>query len=378
MSQTVELAKALINLQSETPNDAGCQDLISKQLEAHGFIREQLDYGDTKNLWLRRGNSGPLFVFLGHTDVVPTGPLELWNSPPFEATIKGDLLYGRGSADMKSSIASMVTACQRFVAQQPDHKGSIAFLITSDEEGPATDGTVKVIEALTQRGDKVDWCLVGEPSSGQKLGDAIRVGRRGSLNGKLIINGIQGHVAYPHKAKNPIHHFAPALEQLTQEVWDNGNEFFPATSFQISNIKGGTGAENIIPGRLEVDFNFRYSTELTADDIKQRVEAILQKNNLNYDLSWRLSGAPFLTTEKTLINATQSALLEVMGAEAEASTAGGTSDGRFIAPYGIEVVELGPINESIHKINEHVLVKDIDLLADIYQGILGRLLGKKS
>lgn len=374
MSQTVELAKALINLQSETPNDAGCQDLISKQLESHGFIREQLDYGDTKNLWLRRGNSEPLFVFLGHTDVVPTGPVELWNSPPFEATIKDGLLYGRGSADMKSSIAAMITACQQFVEQQPDHKGSIAFLITSDEEGPATDGTVKVIEALTQRGDKVDWCLVGEPSSDQKLGDAIRVGRRGSLNGKLIVNGIQGHVAYPHKAENPIHRFAPALDQLVNETWDNGNEFFPATSFQISNIKGGAGAENIIPGNLEVDFNFRYSTELTADQIKQRVETILQKHNLNYDLSWRLSGAPFLTTEKTLINATQAALFNVMGAEAEASTAGGTSDGRFIAPYDIEVVELGPINESIHKINEHVLVKDIGLLADIYRVILQRLL----
>ena len=374
MSQTVELAKALINLQSETPNDAGCQDLISKQLESHGFIREQLDYGDTKNLWLRRGNSEPLFVFLGHTDVVPTGPVELWNSPPFEATIKDGLLYGRGSADMKSSIAAMITACQQFVEQQPDHKGSIAFLITSDEEGPATDGTVKVIEALTQRGDKVDWCLVGEPSSDQKLGDAIRVGRRGSLNGKLIVNGIQGHVAYPHKAENPIHRFAPALDQLVNETWDNGNEFFPATSFQISNIKGGAGAENIIPGNLEVDFNFRYSTELTADQIKQRVETILQKHNINYDLSWRLSGAPFLTTEKTLINATQAALFNVMGAEAEASTAGGTSDGRFIAPYDIEVVELGPINESIHKINEHVLVKDIGLLADIYRVILQRLL----
>ncbi len=374
MSQTVELAKALINRQSETPNDAGCQDLISKQLESHGFIREQLDYGDTKNLWLRRGNSGPLFVFLGHTDVVPTGPIEQWDTPPFDATIKDDLLFGRGSADMKSSIAAMVSACQRFVEQRPDHNGSIAFLITSDEEGPATDGTVKVIEALTQRGDKIDWCLVGEPSSGQKLGDAIRVGRRGSLNGKLIINGIQGHVAYPNKAENPIHSFAPALDQLVNETWDNGNEFFPATSFQISNIKGGAGAENIIPGTLEVDFNFRYSTELTADQIKQRVETILQKHNLNYNLNWRLSGAPFLTTEKTLINASQSALLEVMGAEAEASTAGGTSDGRFIAPYGIEVVELGPINATIHKINEHVRVKDIDLLTDIYQVILKKLL----
>ncbi len=374
MSKTVELAKALINLQSETPEDAGCQDLIFEQLQEHGFIREQLDFGDTKNLWLRRGESGPLFVFLGHTDVVPTGPLELWDSPPFEATIKDDLLYGRGSADMKSSIAAFITASQRFVKQHPEHKGSIALLITSDEEGPATDGTVKVIKALTQRGDKVDWCLVGEPSSGQKLGDAIRVGRRGSLNGKLIINGIQGHVAYPDKAENPIHRFAPALEQLVDETWDNGNQFFPATSFQISNIKGGAGAENIIPGSLEIDFNFRYSTELTADQIKERVEEILEKNSLNYNLSWRLSGAPFLTTEKTLINATQSALLKVMGEEAEASTAGGTSDGRFIAPYGIEVVELGPINASIHKVNEHVLVKDIDLLADVYQVILENLL----
>lgn len=374
MSKTVELAKSLINLQSETPEDAGCQELISEQLITQGFIREQLDFGDTKNLWLRRGDSGPLFVFLGHTDVVPTGPLELWDSPPFEATIKGDLLYGRGSADMKSSIAAFITASQRFVAQHPEHKGSIALLITSDEEGPATNGTVKVIEALTERGEKVDWCLVGEPSSGQKLGDAIRVGRRGSLNGKLIINGIQGHVAYPHKAENPIHRFAPALDELVNETWDEGNEFFPATSFQVSNIKGGAGAENIIPGSLEVDFNFRYSTELTADQIQERVEAILQKNDLNYNLSWRLSGAPFLTTEKTLINATQSALRKVLGEEAEASTAGGTSDGRFIAPYGIEVVELGPINASIHKVNEHVLVKDIDLLADVYQEILKNLL----
>jgi succinyl-diaminopimelate desuccinylase len=374
MSKTVELAKALINLQSETPEDAGCQELISEQLSEHGFIREQLDFGDTKNLWLRRGNSGPLFVFLGHTDVVPTGPLELWDSPPFEATVKGHLLYGRGSADMKSSIAAFITASQRFVKQYPEHKGSIALLITSDEEGPATNGTVKVIEALTQRGDKIDWCLVGEPSSDQKLGDAIRVGRRGSLNGKLIINGIQGHVAYPDKAENPIHRFAPVLKQLVSENWDNGNQFFPATSFQISNIKGGAGAENIIPGSLEVDFNFRYSTELTADQIKERAEAILQENNLNYNLNWRLSGAPFLTTKKTLINATQSALHKVLSKEAEASTAGGTSDGRFIAPYGIEVVELGPINASIHKVNEHVLVKDIDLLADVYQVILENLL----
>ena len=374
MTNSLKLTQELIRRESVTPEDAGCMDLIASRLEPLGFKAEWLNFGDTKNIWLRRGQAAPLFVFLGHTDVVPPGPLEDWSSPPFEPEIRGGVLYGRGAADMKSSIAAMVTALERFVTRLPDHKGSIAVLLTSDEEGAATDGVVKVVEALKARGERIDWCLIGEPSSFERLGDVIRVGRRGSLCGVLRVFGVQGHVAYPDKAENPIHRFAPALAELTAEVWDTGNEFFPPTRFQVSNIHSGTGAENVIPGRLEVLFNFRFSTALTEEDIKHRVHAILDRHGLKYELSWRLSGAPFLTPGAELIEATQRALEQVVGKRARPDTGGGTSDGRFIAPTGAQVVELGPLNGSIHKIDEHTPVVDIDTLSRVYEGVLVNLL----
>jgi succinyl-diaminopimelate desuccinylase len=374
MTNSLKLTQELIRRESVTPEDAGCMDLIASRLEPLGFKAEWLNFGDTKNIWLRRGQAAPLFVFLGHTDVVPPGPLEDWSSPPFEPEIRGGVLYGRGAADMKSSIAAMVTALERFVTRLPDHKGSIAVLLTSDEEGAATDGVVKVVEALKARGERIDWCLIGEPSSFERLGDVIRVGRRGSLCGVLRVFGVQGHVAYPDKAENPIHRFAPALAELTAEVWDTGNEFFPPTRFQVSNIHSGTGAENVIPGRLEVLFNFRFSTALTEEDIKHRVRAILDRHGLKYELSWRLSGAPFLTPGAELIEATQRALEQVVGKRARPDTGGGTSDGRFIAPTGAQVVELGPLNGSIHKIDEHTPVVDIDTLSRVYEGVLVNLL----
>lgn len=374
MTNSLKLTQELIRRESVTPEDAGCMDLIASRLEPLGFKAEWLNFGDTKNIWLRRGQAAPLFVFLGHTDVVPPGPLEDWSSPPFEPEIRGGVLYGRGAADMKSSIAAMVTALERFVTRLPDHKGSIAVLLTSDEEGAATDGVVKVVEALKARGERIDWCLIGEPSSFERLGDVIRVGRRGSLCGVLRVFGVQGHVAYPDKAENPIHGFAPALAELTAEVWDTGNEFFPPTRFQVSNIHSGTGAENVIPGRLEVLFNFRFSTALTEEDIKHRVHAILDRHGLKYELSWRLSGAPFLTPGAELIEATQQALEQVVGKRARPDTGGGTSDGRFIAPTGAQVVELGPLNGSIHKIDEHTPVVDIDTLSRVYEGVLVNLL----
>ncbi|CAI8957755.1 succinyl-diaminopimelate desuccinylase [Methylocaldum szegediense] len=374
MSQTLDLAIELIRRPSVTPDDAGCMDLIAAKLEPFGFKTEWLNFDDTRNIWSRRGRSGPLLVFLGHTDVVPAGPLEDWLSPPFEPEIRDGQLYGRGAADMKSGIAAMTTALTRFVSRYPDHKGSIALLLTSDEEGAATNGVVKVVETLQERDEKIDWCLIGEPSSFATLGDVIRIGRRGSLSGVLRVFGVQGHVAYPDKAENPIHRFAPVLSELTHEVWDQGNEYFPPTSFQISNIQAGTGAENVIPGRLEVMFNFRFSTALTEDRIKQRVHAILDKHGLRYELNWRLSGAPFLTTKPELIDAVQRALEIVLKRRARMDTGGGTSDGRFIAPTGAQVVELGPINGSIHKVNEHVSIEDIDKLSAVYEQILVNLL----
>ncbi|HYE34399.1 succinyl-diaminopimelate desuccinylase [Methylocaldum sp.] len=374
MSDTLDLTIELIRRPSVTPDDAGCMDLIAAKLEPFGFKAEWFNFADTKNIWLKRGESASLLVFLGHTDVVPAGPLDDWNSPPFEATIRDGQLYGRGAADMKSGVAAMTTALARFVARHPAHKGSIALLLTSDEEGAATNGVVKVIEALQNRDEQIDWCLIGEPSSFDCLGDVIRVGRRGSLCGILRVFGVQGHVAYPDKAENPIHRFAPALSELTNEVWDLGNEYFPPTSFQISNIQAGTGAENVIPGRLDVLFNFRFSTVLTEDQIKQRVQAILDKHGLRYELNWRLSGAPFLTTRPELIEATQQALETVLRQRARPDTGGGTSDGRFVAPTGAQVVELGPINGSIHKINEHVRIEDIDKLSEVYEQILVNLL----
>ena len=374
MSDTLELLIDLIKRPSVTPDDAGCQDYIVDRLQGLNFKEERLNFNDTQNLWLKRGNAKPLFTFLGHTDVVPPGPLEAWISPPFEPTIRDGKLYGRGAADMKGGIASFMTAVERFVAKYPDHAGSIGILLTSDEEGAATNGVVKVMEVFEQRQEKIDWCLVGEPSSDKKMGDVIRVGRRGSLCAKLTVIGIQGHVAYPELADNPIHSFAPALKELTEEVWDHGNVFFPPTSLQVSNINSGTGAENIIPGSAEVQFNLRFCTELNEEIIKQRTCAILDKYNFKYDLQWRLSGNPFLTEKGALIDATHAAIKTVTGFETLDDTGGGTSDGRFIAPTGAQVLELGPLNESIHKINEHVAVEDLEILSAIYEQILVNLL----
>jgi succinyl-diaminopimelate desuccinylase len=374
MSETLSLLEALIRRESVTPNDAGCQDLLAARLTKLGFTDERLNFADTQNLWLRKGQQSPLFVFLGHTDVVPTGPLAAWDSPPFEPTIRDGKLYGRGAADMKGGIAAFVTAVERFLAEYPEHKGSIAIMMTSDEEGIATHGVVKVVDVLERRGEKINWCLVGEPSSDKKIGDVIRVGRRGSLCAKLTVLGIQGHVAYPELAENPIHTFAPALKELTEEVWDHGNQFFPPTRLQVSNINGGTGAENIIPGQVEVQFNLRFCTELDEATIKARTQAILDKHGFKYDLQWRLSGNPFLTSQGELIDATHAAIESVCGFQTLDDTGGGTSDGRFIAPTGAQVIELGPLNASIHKVNEHIGLDELDVLSRIYQQILVNLL----
>ncbi|MBK8816417.1 MAG: succinyl-diaminopimelate desuccinylase [Methylococcaceae bacterium] len=374
MSNTLELLKDLIRRPSITPKDEGCQDVLVERLLPLGFTEERLNFADTQNIWLRRGTAAPLFVFLGHTDVVPPGPLDAWQSPPFEPTLKDGKLYGRGAADMKGGIAAFMTAVERFIGDHPEHKGSIAVMMTSDEEGIATNGVVKVVEVLEARNEKIDWCLVGEPSSDKKVGDVIRVGRRGSLNAKLTVKGIQGHVAYPELAENPIHTFAPALNALTEELWDTGNDYFPPTSLQVSNIQGGTGAENIIPGSVEVLFNLRFCTELDEQIIKQRTHAILDKYGFEYEIQWRLSGNPFLTEKGELINATHAAIKAVTGYETKDDTGGGTSDGRFIAPTGAQVIELGPLNESIHKINENIDINDLDVLSEIYEKILVNLL----
>ncbi len=374
MSPTLELAMGLIRRPSVTPNDAGCQAFLAERLTAVGFQAEHLRFGDVDNLWATRGRNGPLFVFAGHTDVVPPGPPADWVTPPFEPALRDGYLYGRGAADMKGSLAAMVTASEEFVASHPGHAGRIGLLITSDEEGPAEDGTTKVLEHLQARGEQIDWCIVGEPSSSERLGDVIKNGRRGSLNAKLTVRGIQGHVAYPHLAINPIHQCAPAFAELCAESWDDGNEFFPPTSFQISNLRAGTGAENVIPGTLELLCNFRYSTETTADQLQARVEELLQRHELDYRIDWRLSGRPFLTPRGRLVDATQAAVREATGLDPVLSTAGGTSDGRFIAPTGAEVVELGPVNRSIHQVNECVLASDLDLLSTAYAHVLTRLL----
>ena len=374
MSETLELAKDLVGRASVTPEDAGCQKLMRERLEAIGFRSEHLTFGDVSNFWARRGDHTPLLVFAGHTDVVPTGPLEQWHSDPFSPDIRDGMLYGRGAADMKGSLAAMITACEAFVAAHPDHKGSIGFLITSDEEGPAVDGTVKVVDHLVKKGERIDLCLVGEPSSSRRVGDVIKNGRRGSLNGKLLVHGEQGHVAYPQLATNPVHLAAPALAELISIEWDQGNAHFPPTSFQISNLQAGTGAENIIPGDLNVMFNLRYSTELTEQKIRERIHAILDKYQLNYTLEWRLSGEPFLTPVGELVDAAREAIREVIHIETSLSTSGGTSDGRFIAPTGAQVLELGPINATIHQVNECVAVTALDELSAIYRGILEKLL----
>ncbi|WP_367155055.1 succinyl-diaminopimelate desuccinylase [Methylomonas sp. HYX-M1] len=374
MSDTLELLQRLIRLESVTPADAGCQDVLAECLTPLGFVDERLPFADTENQWLRRGTRSPLFVFLGHTDVVPPGPAEAWGSAPFKPNIRDGKLFGRGTADMKGSIAAFVTAVERFLTRHPSHKGSIAVLMTSDEEGIATHGVVKVVEVLEARREKIDWCLVGEPSSSKTVGDVIRVGRRGSLCAKLTVFGIQGHVAYPELAANPIHAFAPALQELTAEVWDNGNAFFPPTRLQVSNINAGTGAENIIPGQLEALFNLRFSTELNEEAIKARTHAIFDKYGFDYQIDWRLSGNPFLTGSGELLQATHTAIRTVCGIEPIDDTGGGTSDGRFVAPTGAQVIELGPCNASIHKVDEHIGLEELETLSRIYEQILINLL----
>ncbi len=373
-SETLELSLQLLRQPSVTPVDHTCQDIMAKRLEKIGFNIENMRFDDVDNLWARKGTEAPVFCFAGHTDVVPTGSLDAWNSDPFAPEIRDGKLYGRGSADMKTALAAMVVASERFVKKHPTHKGSIAFLITSDEEGPSINGTVKVIETLEARNEKMDWCLVGEPSSTNKLGDIVKNGRRGSLNANLTVKGKQGHVAYPHLAVNPIHSFSKALAELCETVWDNGNEYFPATTFQVSNINSGTGATNVVPGTLNTLFNFRYSTEVTAEELKARTLEILNRHNVEYEISWTLSGLPFLTPVGELVNAAKSAILNVTGVETELSTSGGTSDGRFIAPTGAQVLELGVLNATIHQINEHVNVDDLEPLAEIYEQILENLL----
>lgn len=373
-SATLELAKDLISRPSVTPEDAGCQEMMIERLTAMGFNIERLPFEEVTNFWARRGTEGPLFCFAGHTDVVPTGPVERWSHPPFEPVIQDGYLCGRGAADMKGSIAAFMTALERFIDHHPDHNGSIALLITSDEEGPFINGTTRVIDHLEARNEKIDWCIVGEPSSTAKVGDIIKNGRRGSLSGKLHINGIQGHVAYPHLVRNPIHEAAPALAELAAKEWDKGNDFFPPTSFQISNIHAGTGATNVVPGQIEVDFNFRFSTESTAEGLKAQVQTILEQHNLDWSIEWTLSGNPFLTAEGELVNAAQQAIKAITGYDTELSTSGGTSDGRFIAPTGAQVVELGPVNATIHKVDERVSIKDLDTLSDMYENIMARLL----
>ena len=373
-SHTLELASSLIARPSVTPDDAGCQELIIERLSAIGFECETMQFGDVTNLWARRGKTTPVLAFVGHTDVVPSGPIDEWDSDPFKPEIRNGYLYGRGTADMKSSIAAMVTACERFIEMHAEHSGSIAFLITSDEEGPASDGTTRVIDTLEARGEKIDWALVGEPSSSNTLGDVVKNGRRGSIGAALTIKGIQGHVAYPQLADNPVHRAVPALNELCAFQWDKGNDFFPPTSFQISNINAGTGATNVIAGQLSILFNLRYSTELNHQTIITTIENILDKHKLNYRIDWNHSGLPFLTAEGKLVEAAQQSIKQITGLDTELSTAGGTSDGRFIAPTGAQVLELGPINATIHQVNECVKVDDLDRLSNIYQEILKRLL----
>ena len=373
MSKTLELAKDLISRQSNTPLDAGCQDLMISRLEPLGFKIERMRFGDVDNFYARRGTTGPLLVFAGHTDVVPTGPVEQWHTPPFEPTIKDGMLYGRGAADMKTSCAAFITAIEDFVAAHPNHSGSIGLLITSDEEGVAIDGTVKVVEELKARGEHFDYCIVGEPTSNKVVGDMIKNGRRGSLSGKLIVKGVQGHIAYPHLVKNPIHMVAPAIKDMVDTVWDNGNEYFPPTSWQISNMNGGTGATNVVPGEVTILFNFRFSTASTEQNLKDRVYAILDKHLLEYELEWEYS-PPYITPRGNLVEAISEAIQESYGVSPELSTTGGTSDGRFIADICKQVIEFGPLNATIHKLNECVAVADIEPLKDTYRITLEKLL----
>ncbi|MDG2038543.1 MAG: succinyl-diaminopimelate desuccinylase [Luminiphilus sp.] len=371
---TLALTRQLISCASVTPDDAGCQAIMTARLSAVGFNIEPMRFGNVDNFWATRGEEGPLLVFAGHTDVVPPGDLSIWQSDPFIATASGEDLVGRGAADMKASLAAMVVACERFVAEHPRHTGRIGLLITSDEEGPARDGTVKVVDTLAARGEQIDWCVVGEPSSTRRLGDLVKNGRRGSLNATLVIHGKQGHIAYPHLADNPIHRALPALDALAREPWDAGNDFFDPTSLQISTVRAGQGVTNVIPGSVEVLFNLRFSTALTAQSIQERCEAILQQYHLHYDITWSLSGEPFLTEPGALLTAVTDSIRATTALTPEVSTGGGTSDGRFIAPTGAQVVEVGHVNETIHQCNERVKTADIPRLTDIYQGILERLL----
>ncbi|WP_305843942.1 succinyl-diaminopimelate desuccinylase [Photobacterium leiognathi] len=373
-SPVIALAKDLISRPSVTPEDAGCQDVMIARLEQLGFTIETMVFEDTTNLWARRGTQAPLFVFAGHTDVVPSGSVDQWHTPPFEPTIIDGYLHGRGAADMKGSLACMIVAIERFIAENPDHNGSIALLITSDEEGPFINGTTRVVDTLEARNEKIDMCIVGEPSSTLNVGDVVKNGRRGSITGDLTVKGIQGHVAYPHLANNPVHKALPALAELAATTWDNGNEYFPPTSFQIPNIAAGTGASNVIPGEFQVQFNFRFSTELTDTEIKRRVHSVLDAHGLDYDLKWTLSGHPFLTDKGTLVEAVVAAIEEVNHQQPELLTTGGTSDGRFIARTGAQVVELGPVNATIHKVNECVKVADLEKLTDMYQKVLEKAL----
>lgn len=374
LSPTVALARDLVRRPSITPADGGCQDLISERLKHLGFATETINRGGVTNSWIRRGKASPLVVLAGHTDVVPTGPEEQWRFPPFDGVIIEGMLHGRGAADMKGSIAAFVCACEAFVDAHPDHEGSIALLITSDEEGPARDGTVAVLDVLRERGEKIDYCIVGEPSSTSDLGDVIKVGRRGSLGARLTIHGLQGHIAYPHLAKNPIHLALPALHELVTTEWDQGNADFPPTSLQISNVRAGTGAHNVIPGTLELDMNFRFSPEVTHEELQRRTAAMLERHGIEFTLDWHLSGQPFDTPDGPLRDAVVHTIREHAGRETECSTAGGTSDGRFIAPTGAQVVELGPVNATIHQIDERVSIRDLELLTKCYIGALERLL----
>lgn len=373
-SPTLSLAIELVRRPSITPVDEGCQELLAARLRPLGFAIETLRFGEVTNLWARYGTQAPLFVFAGHTDVVPPGPLDKWRYPPFAGVVDDGHLYGRGAADMKGSLAAMVTACERFLAKHPEPPGSIAFLITSDEEGPAHDGTLKVIEHLQARQEHIDWCLVGEPSGREMVADTIKNGRRGSLNAHLWVHGHQGHVAYPERVVNPIHRFAPALAELTATEWDGGNAFFQPTSFQVSNLRAGVGADNVVPGVLEAQFNFRYSTVFTTTELRSRVEAILAQHGLDYTIEWRPSGDPFLTAGGALLEASVRSVSEVLGIQCEISTTGGTSDGRFIARTGAEVIELGPVNATIHQVNERVRTQDLDLLSETYERIMECLL----
>jgi succinyl-diaminopimelate desuccinylase len=374
VASTLDLARDLVRRPSVTPADGGCQDLIADALEPCGFEPEALSFGSVRNLWLRRGSGSPLFVFAGHTDVVPTGPEESWRYPPFEGKVVDDTLHGRGAADMKGSLAAMVTACQGFCQAHPDHRGSIALLLTSDEEGPAIDGTARVIETLSARGEIINWCLVGEPTSSQQLGDTIKNGRRGSLGGTLTVRGIQGHVAYPHLADNPLHRLAGIINQLAAYRWDEGNEFFPATTFQVSNIAGGTGASNVIPGEAQARFNLRHCPDTSAQSIRETIDSICTAHAKHFNIDWDPLGLPYQTLPGELVDATRNAIAEVVGIQSTLSTDGGTSDGRFIAPTGAQVIELGPINRTIHQVDEAVSIEDLEHLSQIYERVLKHLL----